>query len=79
MFSLNPRPSFRPRSVLSILMLSLWVVIFVGSGAFAQTVTGTISGTVTDPNGAVVAGANVALINDQTYEKRDLPTNESAA
>ena len=77
MFSLNPRPSFRPRSVLSILMLSLWVVIFVGSGAFAQTVTGTISGTVTDPNGAVVAGANVALINDQTYEKRDQPTNES--
>src|SRR5437762_10163112 len=77
MFSLNPRPSFRPRSVLSILMLSLWVVIFVSSGAFAQTVTGTISGTVTDPNGAVVAGANVALINDQTYEKRNQPTNES--
>src|SRR5439155_14242450 len=49
----------------------------ISSPVFAQTVTGTISGTVTDPNGAVVAGANVALINDQTAEKRDQPTNES--
>src|SRR3989441_6675364 len=82
-FSLNHIPSFRSRSARSIsrrltsVVLGLWVVIFVSSPAFAQTVTGTISGTVTDPNGAVVAGANVALINDQTNEKRDQQTNES--
>src|SRR2546429_4254066 len=83
MFSLNHRPSFRPRAVFTInrlltsLVLGLWTAIIISSPVFAQTVTGTISGTVTDPNGAVVAGANVALINDQTAEKRDQPTNES--
>src|SRR5438874_6597075 len=83
MFSLNHRPSFRPRAVfttnrlLTSLVLGLWTAIIISSPVFAQTVTGTISGTVTDPNGAVVAGANVALINDQTYEKRDQVTNDA--
>src|SRR5262249_46573738 len=43
----------------------------------AQTVTGTISGTVIDPNGAVIASASVTLVNDQTNEKRDQVTNDS--
>src|SRR3989442_5540161 len=57
--------------------LGLWLVIFQASPAFAQTVACKISGTLTDPNGTVVAGANVALINDQTNEKLDQQTNES--
>src|SRR6266446_8122690 len=83
MFSLNQRASFRARSVLSInrrltiLVLGLWAAIVISSPAFAQSVTGNISGSVTDPNGAVVAGASVALVNDQTNDKRDQPTNES--
>src|SRR2546425_1243205 len=83
MFSLNHRPSFRPRSVLSIgrslasVVLGLWAAIMISSPAFAQSVTGNISGSVTDPNGAVVAGASVTLVNDQTKDKRDQVTNES--
>src|SRR5437660_5199973 len=83
MFSLNYRASFRFRSVLSIncrltsLVLGLWAAIIISSSAFAQSVTGNISGSVTDPNGAVVAGASVTLVNDQTKDKRDQVTNDS--
>src|SRR6266508_1245989 len=83
MFSLSHRASFRPRSVLSIkrlftsLVLGLSAAIIISSPAFAQSVTGNISGSVTDPNGAVVAGASVTLVNDQTKDKRDQVSNDS--
>ena len=41
-------------------------VLFVGVGAFAQAGRGSISGTVTDPGGAVVSGAQVTLLNSAT-------------
>src|SRR4051812_508777 len=34
--------------------------------AFAQVGTGSLNGTVSDPAGAVVAGANVKVIHDET-------------
>src|SRR5207237_63359 len=83
MFSLNHRSSFRSPSVLSInrsltsVVLGLWAAIIISSPAFGQSVTGNISGSVTDPNGAVVAGASVTLVNDQTKDKRDQVTNDS--
>jgi hypothetical protein len=72
-FSLISR--FTPQG--ASLLPGLLVAMLLGTPAVAQTVTGTISGTVTDPNGAVVAGATVTLTNEQTNEKRDLATNES--
>ena len=45
------------RRLVSLFTISL--VVGLASIARAQVTTGTISGTVTDPNGAVVAGANV--------------------
>ena len=56
---------------------ALLVILVFSVPTFAQTVTGTISGTVIDPNGAIVAGANVTLQSDQTGDKRDQVTNES--
>jgi hypothetical protein len=38
--------------------------------ARAQGVTGQISGSVTDPAGAVIAGAAVQLVNDLTKQQR---------
>lgn len=61
----------------STLVLALLTATMLSSPAAGQTVTGTISGTVTDPNGAVVAGANITLVNDQTKDRRDQITNES--
>lgn len=43
--------------------------------AFAQTSRGTVSGIVTDPQGAAVAGANVTLLNTQTNLSRTTTTN----
>jgi hypothetical protein len=37
-----------------------------GAAAVAQTITGSVRGTVTDPSGAVVAGATVAVTNTAT-------------
>ncbi len=43
----------------------------------AQTVTGTITGTVVDPSTQVIAGAKVTLTNDRTSDARNTTTNES--
>jgi len=50
------------RSVFSAFLL----IIFAGVFAFGQAGRGSISGTVTDPGGAVVSGAQVALVNPAT-------------
>ncbi len=59
-------------SLLALLgLLSLW--------ALAQTETGMISGTVTDPSGAVVSGATVTITNTATQAKRTTTTNATGA
>ena len=67
-------------NVLSLISTS----ILVASLAFAQSDTGALSGTITDPNGAAVAGAKLKIKNDQTGQspipyppKRDLRIPES--
>ena len=50
------------RLVLTIATLALLYAI----PSLAQVVKGSISGTVTDPQGAVVSGATVKAINDAT-------------
>ena len=42
----------------------------------AQTNKATIVGTVTDPGGAVVAGANVTVVNTGTNAERKVTTND---
>jgi outer membrane receptor protein involved in Fe transport len=59
------------RVVFSLLTLLLFV-----AGAFAQTSRGIISGTVKDPNGAVISGANVTIINTATAVSRKSTTND---
>jgi Carboxypeptidase regulatory-like domain len=45
--------------------------------AGAQDIVGRISGTVTDPQGAVVPGANITITNEETKIPRTLTTNGS--
>ena len=45
----------------------------------AQTVTGTITGTVVDHTGAVIVGARVNLLHEATGGRRSASTNESGA
>jgi hypothetical protein len=47
--------------------------------AFGQTTTGSLTGTVTDPTGAVVAGATVTVTNPATGAERSVESNEQGA
>jgi hypothetical protein len=63
--------------ILSTLIVLL-AATFVGSFSVnAQTSRGTVAGTVTDPNGAVVVGATVEIVNKATNLKRSTMTNSS--
>ena len=58
-------------------VLAALVGLCAASFASAQTITGEISGTVTDPSGAVVPGATVELIREGTSATRTGTTNQS--
>ena len=53
------------------------VVFLVGLSAFAQKITGDISGNVTDSSGAVVAIVSVTVRNSGTGVSRTANTNAS--
>jgi hypothetical protein len=54
------------------------LLMMAGPNAHAQgTVTATVSGTVTDTTGALVAGASVTVINEATQDVRPTETNKS--
>ncbi len=57
------------------LMLSLIAMIFVFSEpAMAQATTGTLKGTVVDPNGGIITGATVTTKNDTTGVEKQFTT-----
>ncbi len=62
-------PLFRLLTILALCLLAHTL-------ADAQTGTGTIQGTVTDPTGAVVPGAKVTVIHTQTTRQYDTLTNK---
>ena len=59
------------------LLCFLGVLAFLSVYTFGQRETGTITGTVTDPSGAVVAGANVSAKSVATGATRSVTTNNS--
>jgi protocatechuate 3,4-dioxygenase beta subunit len=61
---------------LVLLSISLCAAFGSAAPAFAQTHRASLRGTVTDPNGAVVAGAEVRLVNTGTSETRTAESGE---
>jgi len=57
--------------------LAAFLVVLLSVPAFAQKITATIRGTVTDPTAAVVAGAKVTVKNEGTGFTRSGETNSS--
>src|SRR5882724_6391238 len=57
----------------------LGFVLFAAVSLSAQTFRGTILGTVTDPSGAVVAGAKVSVKNVATGLERTTDTSEDGS
>jgi len=58
-------------------LLPLILTIVSAVTASAQTATGEVNGTVTDPNGAAVPGAVVKLINQATKGETEATTSQS--
>ncbi len=64
-----------PKTNLTFLFVGIFVVLlFLPGAAAAQTVTGTLRGTVSDSKGAVVPGADVVVRNMETGQERNLKT-----
>ena len=58
-------------------MRSIVILLSFSSVALAQDTRGNISGTVTDPQGAVIAGAGVIVANTGTGTSSGLSSNSS--
>jgi hypothetical protein len=52
------------------------LLLFVAAAVSAQTVTGTLQGTVMDSRGAVVPGAEVVIRNMETGQERNVKTGD---
>jgi hypothetical protein len=50
-------------------------LLVLAAFVFAQTPTGTIEGTVTDPQGAAVAGATITVTNNATAISKELKSD----
>jgi hypothetical protein len=59
--------------------LAVFVVLLLTSGASAQTVTGSMSGTVVDATGQVIPGADVVIVHENSGEQRGTVTTEIGA
>jgi hypothetical protein len=61
-----------PFRTLAAALAVVWLTVAIGA---AQTVTGTVAGTVVDEQGHVVPGATVTVVNDGTREPRVVVTD----
>lgn len=69
-------PSVRRLASALVFLLAISTLVLVSSLAvFGQATTGTLRGTVTDPNGGVVAGATVTAKNQSTSNTSPTTTN----
>lgn len=59
----------------AIFARSLMIILLASAAAYSQGTTGQIAGVVTDPNGAVVAGASVKITNAETNFSRETTTS----
>jgi hypothetical protein len=75
--SLHGRSLMEPlqSSIARVFVVACLVLLFGSAAAFAQTSTGTIEGTATDPQGSILLGANVTARQVTTNLVRSVTTN----
>ena len=66
----------RPVGVFLLGVLALSLSILMPRSAAAQAVTGTISGTIVDPQSQVIPGATVTIVHEATNEPRATTSDE---
>jgi hypothetical protein len=69
-------PLSNAKASLLVRLIALGVCLLLSFNVFAQGATATLSGVVTDQTGAVVAGANIAVISIAQGFQRTTATNE---
>lgn len=62
---------------LRITLASLAFLFLISSPLFAQSIQGSITGVVTDPQGSIVAGAKVVAVEVATNARREATTNST--
>ncbi|HSP62765.1 MAG TPA: TonB-dependent receptor, partial [Pyrinomonadaceae bacterium] len=67
------------RNYLPKFFFALAITVVFGLSAFGQQATGSLSGNVNDPNGAVVIGATVTVTNAETGADRSAVTSSTGA
>jgi hypothetical protein len=72
------KPGLRTKIALPLFAV-FTLILLTGLPAQAQTVSGSLSGTVVDGQGAVVPGANISVKNTATGNLRQVKTNHSGA
>ena len=65
--------------IFSVGCFLLLLLFAVSKPVAAQTITGIISGTVTDPSGALIPGAKITVTNEQTNESVKAESSASGA
>src|SRR4051794_28928058 len=73
--SYKMKASDRPTSRYMSALLALLLVVLTGMNSRAQSITGDISGNITDTNGAVVVGAEITITNTGTGSVRSAVTD----
>ncbi|MGI9167419.1 MAG: hypothetical protein ACR2G5_13760 [Pyrinomonadaceae bacterium] len=71
-------PKFYQRRILILSVAFALSSLLLPLAVSAQTVTGTLQGTVTDSRGAVVPGVEVVVHNLETGQERNLPPSSLA-
>ncbi len=61
----------------SVTLRTLFLLLSTGLIVIGQTITGSITGSVTDASGGAITGAAVTLLSDVTADSRSIKTNES--
>ncbi len=67
----------RGKSTIQLLAVQVVILLLTASAALAQTSSATLQGTVTDPQGQVIAGAKVTVQSAATGLQRQVTTNEA--
>ena len=67
-------PDLTPNRFSFFVILSAVLLFAIPLTTAAQTVTGTLQGTVSDSKGAVVPGADIVIRNMETGQERNLKT-----
>src|SRR3712207_3626320 len=62
--------------IVSVFVFSLTILAGVQPAVAQTTGSATLRGTVKDPQGAIIRGATVTLINERTREERQITSSE---